>query len=71
MSNNQHTELIAAITELSERYPDWRFGQLVANLSGWADKEIWDVEDDQLLAAAQSHLRQAGAREAELSCRSS
>jgi len=33
-------------------------GQLIANVAGWADQEIWDVEDEQLLAAAELHLRQ-------------
>ena len=30
-------------------YPDWRLGRLVANVAGWADQEIWDIEDEQLL----------------------
>jgi len=47
-----------AIAKLSHRYPDWRLGQLIANVAGWVDQEIWDVEDEQLLAAAQLHLRQ-------------
>jgi hypothetical protein len=50
--------LLAAITELCRRYPDWRLGQLDANVAGWADQEIWGVEDDQLLEAAQLHLEQ-------------
>ncbi len=50
-------ELLDVIAELHRRYPDWRFGQLIANVAGWADQEIWDIEDDQLLAAAQQHLR--------------
>jgi hypothetical protein len=29
---------------------------LIANVAGWADQEIWDVEDEQLLQAAQVHL---------------
>ena len=58
MNSEQHADLLAAITELCRRYPDWRFGQLIANVAGWADQEIWDVEDHQLLAAAQSHLQQ-------------
>ena len=58
MNNREHSELMAALTELSERYPNWRFGQLIANVAGWADRETWDVEDGQLLAAAQSHLQQ-------------
>ena len=57
MSSEQRAELLATIAELCRRYPDWRFGQLVANVAGWADQEIWDVEDEQLLAAAQSHLQ--------------
>jgi hypothetical protein len=26
-------------------YPDWRLGRLVANVAGWAEQELWDVED--------------------------
>jgi hypothetical protein len=71
MTIEQHVEWMAALAELSRRYPDWRFGQLVANVAGWADKEIWDVEDAQLLAAAQAHLDQLGDFQAASSCRSS
>ena len=58
MKNDQDTILIEALAELKRRYPHWRLGQLVANVAGWADKEIWDVEDDQLLEAALAHLQQ-------------
>lgn len=58
MISSQRQELIQSIVELCERYPHWRFGQLIANLSGWTDADIWDVEDDQLLAAATAHLQQ-------------
>ena len=58
MNNETRGDLLAAVTELCRRYPEWRLGQLIANTAGWADQEIWDVEDEQLLAAAQSHLRQ-------------
>lgn len=64
MNDNQRTELLAAVEALSRRYPDWRLGQLIANVAGWADQEIWDVEDEQLLAAARSHLQQLSSREA-------
>jgi hypothetical protein len=43
--NQQRAELLAGIAQLGERYPNWRLGQLVANVAGWADQEIWDVED--------------------------
>jgi hypothetical protein len=58
MNNEQSTALLEAIAELCRRYPHWRMGQIVANVAGWADQEIWDVEDEQLLAAAQLHLQQ-------------
>jgi len=58
MNSERRADLLEAIGELGRRYPDWRLGQLVANIAGWADQEIWDAEDEQLLAAAQSHLQQ-------------
>ena len=57
MNNEPRADLLAAIADLCRRYPDWRLGQLVANVAGWADQDLWDVEDQQLLAAAQRHLR--------------
>jgi hypothetical protein len=56
--SQQRTDLLAAITASCQRYPNWRLGQLVANVAGWADQEIWDVEDEQLLEAARLHLEQ-------------
>jgi hypothetical protein len=58
MSSQERVDLLAAIAELCERYPHWRLGQLIANVAGWADEEIWDIEDEHLLAAARSHLAQ-------------
>ena len=49
-------ELLGVLEELCRRYPHWRFGQLVSNLCGWADAEVWDAEDGQLLEAAKKHL---------------
>jgi hypothetical protein len=58
-------EVIAALAELRALFPDWRMGQLVANLvlaAGATDAgAIWDVEDEQLLAAARRLIeRNAG-----------
>ncbi len=58
MNSQECADLLATIAELRQRYPDWRLGQLVANVAGWADQEIWDIEDEQLLEAARLHLRQ-------------
>jgi hypothetical protein len=63
MSNSEREELLAALSELSRRYPHWRFGQLVANIAGWADADVWDAEDTQLLAAARAHIEAIGSRE--------
>jgi hypothetical protein len=58
MNSQERAELLATIAELCQRYPNWRLGQLVANVAGWADQEIWHVEDEQLLEAARLHLQQ-------------
>jgi hypothetical protein len=57
MTNTDTLDLMAVLTELQKRYPDWRFAQLICNVAGWADVDIWDVEDRELLAAAREHLR--------------
>jgi hypothetical protein len=49
--------LLQAVTQLRELFPEWRFGQLVANLTTAVGRQepeaIWDVEDQELLAAAE------------------
>ena len=57
-------ELVGALSELRTLFPDWRFGQLVANLVLAAGREgaVWDVEDEELLAAARRLIEQNRAR---------
>jgi hypothetical protein len=57
MMNQQRADVLAAIAELGRRYPNWRLGQLLANVAGWADEEIWDIEDAELLEAMRRHLQ--------------
>ena len=64
MNNEPRADLLMAISELSRRYPNWRLGQLIANVAGWADQSVWDIGDNQLLAAAQSHLEHLAQSEA-------
>jgi hypothetical protein len=49
-------ELMGALAELRALFPDWRVGQLVASLVQAAGRDgdgaVWEVEDEQLLAAA-------------------
>ena len=59
----RHEALISVLTEMLKHYPHWRFGQLVANVAEWADQSTWDIEDEQWIAAARSHLDQIAARD--------
>ena len=53
-------EILRVLADLSACCPDVRFGQLLANLSylakGPTNEAIWEMEDGELLAAAQQHL---------------
>jgi hypothetical protein len=53
-------EILQVLAELVEHCPDVRFGQLIVNLSciarGPTPEAVWDMEDDELLAATKSHL---------------
>jgi len=56
MNHPERGESFAVLIELARRYPHWRVGQLIANVAGWADADIWDAEDGQLLSAVRIHL---------------
>jgi hypothetical protein len=57
---SNRAKVLNVLAQLSEVMPELRFGQLVVNLSyvakGPANESIWDVEDEELLAAAQGLL---------------
>lgn len=59
-SRNLKQEVLQVLSELVEHCPDVRFGQLIVNLSciarGPTSEAVWDMEDDELLAAIKSHL---------------
>jgi hypothetical protein len=61
-------ELIEALAELRRLFPDWRMGQLVANLvlaaGGTDGGAIWEVEDERLLAAARRLIDRNRGRDA-------
>ncbi len=56
MNPTTDDDLLAAVAELRSMFPDWRLGQLVANLvtaaGGTEAGSIWDIGDDELLTAA-------------------
>lgn len=62
MKVSVNEELIEAISELRVLFPNWRMGQLVANLvlaAGGTDAgDIWEIEDERLLDAARRLIEQ-------------
>ena len=57
MAADSREELLNALTQLSRLRPDWRLGQMIANVAMTAGRMeaggVWDLEDDEALAAAQ------------------
>ena len=62
MMSEVRREILRVLEEFSECCSEVRFGQLIANLSylakGPTNEAIWDMEDEELLAAAKQHLEQ-------------
>lgn len=56
-------ELFRLLGELCHQQPNIRVGQLIANLSylarGPSNESVWDVEDEELLAAAKAQINAA------------
>jgi hypothetical protein len=70
MITPQRRELLELLERLSALTPDVRFGQLIANLSylavGPTNEAIWDMEDEQLLAAIRQHIADLSQRAADV-----
>ena len=67
MKSDIREELQSALSELGHLFPDWRYGQLIANVATSArgpDVEaIWDSEDEELLDAARRLIESNRSRE--------
>lgn len=63
-------DLLAALAQLSRLRPEWRVGQTVANLAMTAGRldagGVWDLEDDEALAAARQLIEQYSEIDAEV-----
>jgi hypothetical protein len=66
MNPTTSDDLLGAVSELRRLFPDWRLGQLVANLAmaagGLEAGAVWDVEDAELLTAARRLIERNHAR---------
>jgi hypothetical protein len=62
VKSNDRDELLELVDELSERFPDMRFGQVICNLAmaarGADTSATWDAEDRELIEAATRLLSQ-------------
>ena len=66
MTTNPREEMLSRLGELSRALPEMRFGQLIANLAvvarGTDPGAIWEMEDEELLAAVNWQLKELAAR---------
>ncbi len=66
MTDSVRHDVLQALGELSAKFPEWRLGQMIANLAvvarGATTEAIWDVEDEELLAAIHSQLEKRRSR---------
>lgn len=55
-------DLLAALAQLRQLRPEWRLGQTLANLAMTAGRldasGVWDLEDEEALAAARTLIDQ-------------
>lgn len=70
----EHQKALGALGEMCERYPDWRVGQIIANLIEWelmpmtpqaVAAALYDIEDETLAAAVYGHFERRARLEAE------
>ena len=70
MTDRDSAELLACLGELRRAWPEVRFGQLIANLAvvakGTEAGAVWEMEDEELLAAAKWQLAELGNRSSEV-----
>lgn len=52
--SSARSELVPLLQELAERYSEWGVGQLVFRLAALAHINVYDIEDEELLAVARA-----------------
>ena len=67
ISDTTRDELLIALAELGRLFPEWRLGQMLANLAMAAGRAetgaIWDLEDCEALAAARRLIERHARRQ--------
>jgi hypothetical protein len=63
-TNDQvRSDLLAALADLGRLRPEWRLGQMLANVALTAGRleagGVWDLEDEEALAAARELVAQS------------
>jgi hypothetical protein len=70
MSEAPGNDLVAALSQLRQIRPEWRLGQTIANLAMAAGRldagGVWDLEDEEALAAARQLIQQYSQDESEV-----
>lgn len=61
-ADETRAELLEALADLGRAHPNWRMGQTLSNLAMAAGRVdsggVWDLEDEEALAAARLLLEQ-------------
>jgi hypothetical protein len=61
-SNQNRAELLDVLSRLSQLRPEWRLGQMLANLAMTAGRlepsGVWDLQDEEALTAAMTLIEQ-------------
>jgi hypothetical protein len=75
MNRAVRDELLQVLSRISDHASDLRFGQLIANLAFLArssgPSDVWEVEDEEMLQAARSHLQDLERRSAAIAAETS
>jgi len=75
MNRSIRDELLQVLSRFGDHAPEYRFGQLIANLAFLArltgPSDVWDVEDEEMLEIARSHLQDFERRSEAMATRSS
>ena len=46
---NRIPTVLAALNDIWQKVPDWRFGQLMSNFYAYAEKDLFYTEDEQYI----------------------